>query len=226
LRGICKKARHTRLRVAGAAALAVALGACVASCGGGSSADSNQPAGVYRMQVVTAKFPTSQLLGQASLLRIGVRNTGVKTVPALAVTASIAGRAGRTSALPFGIHDPQPGLSQPDRPVWVMGENYPRLAGATQRAGALTASPKTFDFGPLKPGATTEAVWKLTASKAGDYVLLYKVDAGLSGTARAVTAAGTRPGGSFAVRISSVPPNTIVNGKGQVVIIHGSGAGR
>jgi hypothetical protein len=179
------------------------------------------------MQVVTAEFPTSQHLAQTSLLRIGVRNTGRKTVPALTVTISIAGPEGQTSSLPFGIHDPQPGLSQPDRPVWVLAQNYPRLAGASQRAGAQTASPKTFEFGPLKPGATTEAVWKVTASKPGNYVLLYKIDAGLSGTAKAETATGTQPGGSFAVRISSVPPNTTVNGKGQVVIIpNGKGAGR
>ncbi len=196
-----------------------ASAALLAACGGGSSSDANQPAGTYRVQVVTAKFPTSQRLAQTSLLRIGVRNTGRKTVPALTITASIAGREGQTSSLPFGIHDPQPGLSQPDRPVWALALSYPRPAGSTHRGGAQTSSPKTFEFGPLKPGATTEAVWKLTAVKAGDYTLLYEVDAGLGGTAKAETATGTQPGGSFAVRISSVPPNTIVKGNGQVVVI-------
>jgi hypothetical protein len=198
---------------------------CVASCGGGSS-DANEPAGTYRVKVVTAKFPTAQSLAQTSLLRIGVRNTGRKTVPALVVTASIAGKEGQTSSLPFGIHDPQPGLSQPDRPVWALAQNYPRLAGSSHRAGAQTSSPKTFQFGPLKPGATTEAVWKLTASKSGNYILLYKIDAGLSGTAKAETATGTQPGGSFAVRISSVPPNTTVKGNGQVVVIPNHKGGR
>lgn len=192
---------------------------CVSSCGGGSSSDANEPTGTYQVKVVTAKFPTAQRLAQTSLLRIGVRNTGTKTVPALVLTASIAGKAGQTSSLPFGIHDPQPGLSQPDRPVWVLAQNYPRLVGATQRAGAQTASPKSFAFGPLKPGATTEAIWKLTASKSGNYTLLYTVDASLRGTAKAETAAGTQPGGSFAVKISSAPPNTIVKGNGKVVVI-------
>ena len=167
--------------------------------------------------MVTAEFPTSQHLAQTSLLRIGVRNTGRKTVPAQTVTISIAGPEGQTSSLPFGIHDPQPGLSQPDRPVWALAQNYPRLAGASQRAGAQTANPKTFEFGPLKPGATTEAVWKVTASKPGNYVLLYKVDAGLSGTAKAKGPGGVAPGGSFAVKISSVPPNVVVTDSGEVV---------
>ena len=168
-------------------------------CGGRSSSDANQPAGTYRAQVVTASFPTSQLLAQTSLLRLGVRNTGDKTIPALTVTVSIAGKEGADSSLPFAIHDPQPGLAQPDRPVWVLAQSYPRLAGSSP-AGATTSNPKTFAFGPLKPGATTEAVWKLTAVKAGDYTLLYGVDAGLSGTAKAETAAASPPGGSFVAR--------------------------
>ena len=226
LRGTRRNARYVRLRVAGCLALVLALGTGLSACGGGSS-DANQTAGVYRAQVVTAKFPTSQLLAQTSLLRIGVRNTGDKTIPNLTVTVSIGGAAGRTSALPFTIHDPQPGLAQPDRPVWVLAQSYPRLAGSGRSSGATTSNPKTFTFGPLKPGATTEAVWKLVAAKAGDYALLYAIDAGLGGAAKAETAAGTQPGGSFAVHIEGKPPNTIVNGKGQVIIIpEGKSAGR
>ena len=43
--------------------------------------------------------------------------------------------------------------------------------------------------------------------------------AGLSGGARARTAAGVAPGGSFRVTISSAPPNTIVTDNGEVVEI-------
>lgn len=177
--------------------------------------------------MVKAQFPTSQLLAQTSMLRIGVRNTGDKTIPDLTVTISVGGVAGRTSSLPFTIHDPQPGLAQPDRPVWVLAQSYPRFAGSGRTAGAQTSNPKTFAFGPLKPGATTEVVWKLVAAKAGDYPLLYEIDAGLDGAAKAETAAGTQPGGSFAVHIEAKPPNTIVNGKGQVIILpEGKNAGR
>lgn len=171
------------------------------------------------MKVLTASFPTEQRLGQTSLLRIGVRNTGEKTVPALTVTFSIDGEEGQTSALPFGYHDPQEEVAQPDRPVWVLAEYFPKAAGSDEPGGAQTSSHKTFDFGPLKPGDTTEAIWKLTAVKAGDYTLLYEVNAGLSGEAKAETEGGEAPGGSFATSISRVPPNTIVTDNGEVVEI-------
>jgi hypothetical protein len=196
----------------------VAAAALLAACGG-SSSDANQPAGTYPVKVTTAQFPTAQRLGQTSLLRLGVRNTGGKTIPALTVTVSIAGREGQASSLPFGVHDPQPGLAQPDRPVWVLAEHFPKLAGSSEPGGAGTSNRKTFDFGPLKPNDTTNAVWKLSAVKSGRYTLLYRIDAGLSGTAKAETTGGVAPGGSFAVRISSVPPNTIVTDSGEVVEI-------
>jgi hypothetical protein len=205
----------------GAGLAAVALAASIAACGG-SSSDANQPSGTFKAQVVNAEFPTAQGLGQTSLLRIGVRNSGSKTIPALTVTTSIAGKEGQTSSLPFGIHDPRPGLAQPDRPVWVLSAGYPKFAGSSAPGGASTTNQKTFDFGPLKPGATTNAVWKLSAVKAGKYTLLYGVDAGLSGTAKAETSAGVAPGGSFAVDISSTPPNTEVTDSGEVVEIQKS----
>ncbi len=219
MRGICTNARRSRLRAGGAALLAAALALTVTACGGGSSSDANQPAGTYKVKVVSAEFPTAQRLGQTTLLRIGVRNSGRKTIPALTVTTSIAGKAGQTSSLPFGIHDPRPGLAQPDRPVWVLSAHYPKFAGSDSPGGATTSNPKTFDFGTLKPGATVEGVWKLNAVKAGKYTLLYGVDAGLSGTAKAETSGGVKPGGSFAVDISSVPPNTKVTDSGEVVEI-------
>ncbi len=199
----------------GVAAMAVA--AMLAACGGESSSDANQPAGTYDVRVTNASFPTEQRLGQTSLLQLSVRNTGKKTVPALTVTFSIAGKQGQTSSLPFGIHDPQPGLAQPDRPVWVLAQTYPRLAGSSDPGGASTSNRKTFSFGALKPGATTEAVWKLSAVKAGRFTLLYNVDAGLSGSAKTRTAGGVAPGGSFATEISAVPPDTEVTDDGEVV---------
>jgi hypothetical protein len=194
----------------------VAVAALLAACGE-SSSDANQQAGTYRVKVSEAEFPTGQRLGQTSLLRLGVRNTGEKTLPALTVTISIAGREGRDSALPFGIRDPQPGLAQPYRPVWVLAEHFPKLAGSSQPGGASTSNPKTFSFGPLRPGATTRAVWKLSAVKAGRFTLVYRVDAGVSGTARAQTAGGVPPGGSFVTQISTVPPDTEVTDSGEVV---------
>jgi hypothetical protein len=194
----------------------VAVAALLAACGGGSS-DANQPAGTYRVKVTDASFPTEQRLGQTTLMQLGIRNSGKKTIPALAVTVSVAGKQGQESSLPFGIRDPTPGIAQPDRPVWVLAQTYPRLTGSSEPGGATTSNRKTFDFGPLKPGKTTEAVWKLSAVKAGHFTLLYSVDAGLSGTARAKTEGGVAPGGSFVTEISAVPPDTEVTDSGEVV---------
>jgi hypothetical protein len=219
LRGTGPNSRHACLLATATGVAAVAAAALLAACGGGSSSDANQPAGTYRVKVTKAQFPTAQRLGQTSLLRLGVRNTGAKTAPALTVTISIAGRQGRTSSLPFGIHDPEPGLAQPDRPIWVLADHFPKLAGSSEPGGAETSNRKTFDFGPLKPGRTVSAVWKLSAVKTGRYTLLYRIDAGLGGGARAKTVGGVAPGGSFAVRISSAPPNTVVTDSGEVVEI-------
>lgn len=208
-----------RLRALLAGAAVAALAGSLAACGGESSSGGEEAAGRYPVKVTTTELPTRQRLGETALLRLGVRNTGERAVPALTVTISVGGRLGRASSLPFAIHDPQPGLAQPDRPVWVLAANYPKLAGSDEPGGAQSANQKTFDFGRLEPGETVEAVWKLSAVREGRYDLLYTVAAGLEGRAKAVTAAGTQPGGSFAVKISSVPQNTEVTDSGRVVEI-------
>ncbi len=219
--------RHSRIAAAAAGIVAAAATLSLAACGGDEpSADSNQAAGKYPVKIVTAEFPSEQRLGETTLLRLGVRNTGKKTLPALTVTISVGGKEGRDSRLPFGYRDPSPGIAQPDRPVWVLSARYPKVNGSAETAGAETASPKTFEFGPLKPGKTTEAVWKLNAVKAGKYDVFYEVGAGLSGTGKAETAPGTQAGGSFATQISSVPPETEVKDNGEVVEIGKADSGR
>jgi hypothetical protein len=199
----------------------VALTLSLAACGEESSSDANETAGNYPVKVVTAEFPAKQRLGETTLLRLGVRNTGRKTLPALTVTISVGGKEGRNSSLPFGYRDPEPGLAQPDRPIWVLSAHYPKVDGSAEPAGAETSSPKTFDFGPLEPGATAEAVWKLNAVRTGNFEVLYEIGAGLGGTAKAETPAGgnasTEAGGSFAVRVTDVPPETVVTDSGEVV---------
>jgi hypothetical protein len=205
-----------RATASGLAALAVAalLGAC-----GESSSDANEPGGTYKVEVANASFPTLQRLGQTSLLRLEVRNSGHRTVPALTVTFTIAGKEGVNSPLPFGVRDPQAGLAQPERPVWVLAQTYPRLAGSSKPGGATTSNRKTFDFGPLKPGQSTDAVWKLSAVRAGKFTLLYTIDAALGGNAKAVTKGGVTPGGSFATEITAALPETEVTDSGEVVEI-------
>lgn len=203
----------------------MAVAALLAACGGESSSDGNEPSGTYRVNVTEASFPTKQRLGQTSLLQLGVRNSGKKVVPALTVTITIAGKAGRSSSLPFGVHDPQAGLAQPDRPVWVLSETYPRLVGSSEPGGATTSNRKTFSFGPLKPGKTVDAVWKLSAVKAGEFTLLYRVGAGLSNEVKAETDGGVAPGGSFVTEITQQLPETEVTDSGEVVEIPRSRSG-
>lgn len=211
---------RTGALAAGVAALAAAL--FLGACGGGeSSSDANEAAGTYHVQVTKAEFPPKQQLGETSLLRLDVRNTGRKTLPSLTVTISGGGEQERRSKLPFGYRDPAAGIAQPDRPIWALAAGYPKANGSSEAGGAETANPKTFTFGPLKADATTEMVWKLSAVKAGTYKLLYEIGAGLSSEAKAKTANGTEAGGSFAVQISDVPPEVEVKDNGEVVEIGG-----
>jgi hypothetical protein len=218
LGGQRRHGRHSRRQALAAAVAAGLLTLSLAACGGDeASSDANEAAGNYPVEVVTAEFPAKQDLGATSLLRLGVRNTGDKALPALTVTIYVGGKEGQASALPFGYRDPSPGIAQPDRPIWALAARYPKANGSTTSAGAETASPKTFDFGPLKPDATTEAVWKLSAVRAGDYELFYEVGAGLSGSAKAEAAGGTEAGGSFRTQITDVPPEVVVTDSGAVV---------
>lgn len=195
------------------------LATLFSACGDDESSDANEPTGTYRARVVTAEFPTAQRLGQTSLLQLGVRNTGDKAIPALTVTISVAGPEGKGSKLPFGFRDPQPGLAQPDRPVWVLSEGYPKRVGDPAPGGAQTSNQKTFNLGPLEPGETTDWVWKVSAVETGRHTVIYKVDAGVTGAARVETDGGVQPGGTIVVRVASAPPNTIVTDDGEVVQI-------
>jgi len=217
LGGHARQVSRHRHRAAVVAVLTGLLALTLTACGGGSSSDANEPEGTYRVKVTDASFPTEQHLGQTYLLDLGVRNTGDKTIPALTVNVSIKGKQGEGSTLPFGIRDPQPELAQPDRPVWVLAAHYPKFAGDTASGGAETSNQKTFDFGPLKKGATADTVWKLSAVKAGNYTLVYSVEAGLTGATKAQTGGGAAPGGSFTVKVSSAERNTEVNDRGEVV---------
>lgn len=221
MRGIDSDARRGRLRAAGAGALALALTALLGACGGGEEEreGASEQAGDYPVQVVDAQFPVRQRLAQTSRLRLALRNAGEKRVPALVVSVSIGGAEGQESVQPFSVRDPQPDLSLPYRPVWVLEESYPRELGQPGRGGAQTSDQRTFDFGPLDPGETAVAVWKVTAVRAGDFPLRYVVEAGLGGKAQAVAPGGGPVTGVFPVKIFAATPPETVNEKGEVVII-------
>ena len=206
-----------RSRFGAVVAFAAIVGAAILGGCGGSSSESDEPSGTREVRVVNAHFPTEQSLGQTTLLQLGVRNEDEDPIPGLTFTISIAGKAGEDSTLPFGVRDAQPGLAQPDRPVWVLSEGYPKLVGSSEPGGAEGAALKTYTFGPLKPGKTTEVVWKLSATRKGAYRLGFSV--GAPGDVQLETPDGAKPGGSFATTISPEVPDVTVNGKGEVVEI-------
>jgi hypothetical protein len=219
LRGTGRHSRRTRLQAIATGLAALAAAALLGACGGGDSSAQAEASGTFHVKVTEAEFPALQRLGQTSILQLGLRNTGKRTVPGLTVSFTIKGKQGEGSSLPFGISVPQPEVAQPDRPVWVLSATYPRLFGSSDPGGASTSSPKTFTFGALKPGQTTKAVWKLSAVRAGKYTLKYEVGAGLGGEAKAQTNGGVAPGGSFTTEISERLPETEVTDSGEIVEI-------
>src|SRR5436305_2113898 len=151
-----------RLRVmtAGVLMLLVAAG-----CGGGQRQDAKEPSGTFPVDIVHDSFPLTQHIAQQSRLRISVRNAGSKTIPDVAVTVK-----------GLSVRDPQPGLADPNRPVWIV-DSGPR--------GGDTAYVGTWALGTLRPGATRTFEWKLTPTKSGVYDVRYEVAAGLNGKAQA-----------------------------------------
>jgi hypothetical protein len=196
------------------AACALAIGACG---GGGERQDEGEPEGDFPIEVTTAKFPNRQLLAAPTDLRLGVENTGDEAIPNLAVTIYIEESADDS----FSVRLQQPGLANPNRPVWVLEETYPRLAGESRPPGsspADVAATNTYAFGELEPGDNREMVWKVTPVKGGTYAVNYEIAAGLNGNAKAVTEDGSDASGEFVVTISTKPPQATVNEAGKVEV--------
>ncbi len=207
-------------------AAVAALSASLAACGGGDDSSDTAPgekSASYPVRIVNTEFPPEQRLGETARLFIGVENAGEKPLPGLTMTLSIADEEGRESGLAFAIRDPQPGLAQPDRPVWVLSEDYPRANGGSERFGAETANLKTYNFGPLEPGGVIDALWQVSAVRAGDYKLVYEIGAGLGGKSKAETLNGKPAKGHIDVTISDEPPDTEVTDSGEVVEIDAQG---
>jgi hypothetical protein len=181
-------------------ALALAFAAC-----GGARQDANEPEGKFTLQVVDASFPERQSTAQHSTMRISVRNTDDRDLPNLAVTVETEPARGQAASA-FALASNDPRLADTNRPVWIL-DRAPE--------GGESAYTNTWALGPMRPGETRAIEWKLTAVRAGDYTVNYRVSPGLNG--KAVPANGQRTTGSFKVTISDDPVPARVNGKGEVV---------
>lgn len=217
------KAGYTHRALIGVLA-ALLFGAVLAACGGGGERqDENEPEAEFPVEVRAAKFPPRQRLAETNDLILEVENRGDETIPDLAVTIWTGDQKADGS---FNVRSEQEGLADPNRPVWILEHNYPKLleAGITRgeldeepTAGAETAATDTYAFGELPPGESVEAVWRVTPVQVGTYTVRYEVAGGIDGKARAVTADGSPVAGEFVVTISSKPPRTRVTESGEVV---------
>lgn len=200
-------------------ALGALLGACglalfATGCGSDEGQFSNDPTGDFPVEVVKSSFKPLQTVAETYDLSIAVRNSGDETIPAINTVIDLPGLG---STLAFAYADQQEGLAMNQRPVWVIEEGWPKLAGTKGRGGATTADRRTFEFGELPPGETANMVWRLVAAKPGRFRVKYEISAGLGGDTRAVDAQGEVPTGVLPVRISNLARLTEINQKGEVV---------
>ncbi len=206
--------------------IVAALSLALAACGDDKERqDADEPSGDFAVAVNAAKFPTDQRLAQTSDLRLEIENTGSEQVPNLAVTVWTGDEKGGGS---FSIASDQPGLSDPNRPVWILENGFPKLASSSDEssadledappAGADVAQTDTFAFGPLDPGDSKDIVWQVTPVQAGTYTLHYELAAGLNGKAKAVAEDGSPVEGEFVVTITDKPARATVGANGEVEI--------
>jgi hypothetical protein len=176
----------------------VALAGAVAGCGGGTRQDAAETAGTYDVQVVSASFPEDQSISAPARMRIVVRNAGRKTIPDLAV--SLQGLSDR---------NPGPGIADPEQPLWIV-------------QGQPTADTTAYDFtwamGKVDAGDTRTFELDLDPAVPGTHEVKWEVAAGLTGKAMARSSNGSRPAGTFTVRVSDEPPAARVDpASGDVV---------
>jgi hypothetical protein len=191
--------RRTAARaIAFASTTAVAVVA--AGCGGttaqGDRQDKDEPAGDFPVAVEDATFPLKQDLAESSTMKIVVRNAGDKQIPNIAITVQCEDAQGGQN----GSFDRQiTGQSQADknRPNFVVdripGPDRPESRQRLDPLERSSAYVNTYSLGALAPNRTATFEWRVTAVRAGDFRLCYRVAAGLDGKAKAVAAEGSLP---------------------------------
>jgi hypothetical protein len=189
----------------------VAIG--VAGCGGGERQDENEPEGNFPVEVVEAKFPEDQKLAKSSELVVTLRNAGQETIPNIALTVD-------------GLDEQKqdPDLADPSRPVFAINgvqveiAGFPEAKDASPR-GCDTAFVNTWACGPLKPNEQKTFRWSVTAVRAGEFNIDWRVAAGLDGKAKAVAAGGgPAPRGQFSGTISDEAPDVRVADDGKTIV--------
>jgi hypothetical protein len=196
----------------------------VAGCGGSEPRqDENEEEGDYPVEVTTAEFAPKQRLAETTDLQLGFENTGSEDIPNLTVTIWTGDEKADGA---FNVRSAQEGLADPNRPVWILENDYPKVLEAgdslkdldsAPTAGAETSSTNTYTFGELAAGEEIETVFRVTPVVAGTFTVHYEVAAGLDGKARAVTDTGEPVEGEFVATITDRPQASKVDEQGNVV---------
>jgi hypothetical protein len=192
----------------------VLVGLIAAGCGSGARQDAREPKDTFTLAVAHSAFPVKQSIARPTSLVLGVRNTGARTAPNVAVTLD---------SFYYTSHYPE--LAANKRPVWVVERGPGAIPSrpveseaVSPPGGGQTAYVNTWALGPLGPGDTRTFVWRVVPVKAGVHRVDYTVAAGLAGRATAQLASGGPVQGHFTVYITAVPPARHVNpNTGQVV---------
>ena len=212
------------------AATACAAALPLAACGGPGKQDEDESGGDFTVAVTRASFPKQQRLAKSARMTITVRNTGDERVPVVAVTLRSSGLPGSSGAAgstsgsggqgqgldAFGYRSPQPGLSDPTRPIWVV-DRGPRQFLGEGPGGGVTAYVATWALGELQPGKSKTFVWDVTPVRSGNYSIGWQVSAGLDSKAKAKLSNGAVPKGAFSVSIDGAPEQLRVDDDGEIV---------
>jgi hypothetical protein len=222
------RVRRAQRRTGAGALTALAGIALLASgCGGQKKQDETETKGTFPVAVEKASFPESQKLAKGTRMQIVVRNAGSKAVPNISVTLKCRGQGGGETGGGggFDYNTSQKGVADPQRPQFVVDKIPTRTPRPT--GGPLGLDPQerssafvnTYPLGPLGPGRRATFTWDVTAVKAGPYHICWRVNAGLYGKAKAVTASSSPQPifGQFRGTVERKAPIAEVTPSGKVV---------
>jgi hypothetical protein len=228
---------HRRIGPRALAPLIVAAIA-VSGCGNGPRQDASEPSGKFPVRIVSASFPLKQRLATTSNMTIVVRNPGRKKIPVVSVTMKCAGAKGGSGGSAsnsgsgsggFSYRTTQQGVADASRPVFIVNRvptrtsralgNGRRSDGPLDPLERTSAYVDTYPLGALKPGRQVRFTWNVTAVKPGPFHICYRVNAGLTGKAKAVPARqGERVTGAFVGEVAGRPPQAHIGADESSVV--------
>jgi hypothetical protein len=202
-----------------------AFAALASGCGGttasGDRQDKGEPQGNFPVAVEDASFPLKQDLAQSSTMTLVVRNAGNQAIPNIAVTVQCEDdKNGQNGS--FDRQIAGQGQADKNRPTFVVdripGPGRPASRQKLDPLERSSAYVNTYPLGPLAPNRKATFTWNVTAVRAGDFRLCYRVAAGLTGKAKAVAASGSLPlADEWNGIVSRVAPKTGVADDGKTV---------